>query len=92
MGQDKSSKEILVLLEKKGIPSFSAVDRQFDLPPTSASNAARFPVPKGEKAIAHVLGCHPKDLWPSRFDATTGHRHRPQPAENYVSSKKHMVA
>lgn len=85
MTRDKSAKQILALLDDKSIRSFSQIDRLYKLSPGSASAAARYPVKAGETAIALALGLDAKTIWPSRYDATTGNRHSPQPAHNYPS-------
>lgn len=69
-------------LEQRGY-TYADVERQYSLPANTASKAAVIPYVQGENAIAAVLGLQPHEIWPSRFDAKTGMRHKPQPAENY---------
>jgi len=58
----------------------------------TASSAARFPVIPGEIAIAKALNTPAKEIWPSRYDTTTGLRLSPQPAENYPPSMRPNAA
>lgn len=81
---DKNPKEILFLLNSKGW-TFADVDRVFGLLNGIARNAARRPHFDGEMAIAEALSLSPRQIWPSRFNAKTGERLRPQPAENYTT-------
>lgn len=64
--------------------TFSRLDRHYDLPRGAVQDALRNPNEGGEKAIADVLEVHPKKLWTDRYDQHTGHRHSPQPHENYT--------
>lgn len=91
MGADKSSKAILALLDERGFKTFSALDRENNLRTNTASNAARYPVAKGEYAIAKALRMEPKEIWPSRYDATTGNRLSPQPRRNYPNLPDHAA-
>lgn len=77
------SQAIKTRLRQRGYP-LSAVDYRFKLPTGSAGDALRNPNQRGEKAIAAALDVHPKSLWPSRYDGTTGQRLTPQPSVNYV--------
>jgi lambda repressor-like predicted transcriptional regulator len=91
MACDKSAKQILALLDTQGIKSFREIDRVYGLKAGISSSAARFPVKAGEEAIAQALGLKAKDIWPSRYDSTTGARITPQPAQNYPSSQNHAA-
>lgn len=33
------------------------------------ARATRMPYPRAERAIADALGLHPRDIWPTRYDA-----------------------
>ncbi|MDD7908528.1 helix-turn-helix domain-containing protein [Pseudovibrio exalbescens] len=79
---DMDSAEILFLLRKAG-RSYRYVDETYGLPKGTAVNTARQPHPGGEKALSEVLGLPPQNIWPSRYDGSTGERLSPQPLENY---------
>ncbi|SDR08211.1 helix-turn-helix domain-containing protein [Pseudovibrio sp. Tun.PSC04-5.I4] len=83
---DMDSAEILFLLRKAG-RSYAFVDRTYTLPKGTAVNTARQPHPRGEQALAKVLGLSPLNIWPSRYDASTGERLSPQPLENYRTQR-----
>ncbi len=63
--------------------SYAEIDRTYGLAKDTAVNTARRPHPDGELALAEVLGLSPRQIWPSRYDASPGMRLSPQPLENY---------
>ncbi|WP_029009365.1 helix-turn-helix domain-containing protein [Azospirillum halopraeferens] len=79
---DLSPAEIRFRLNQKGL-TYADVDRACGLKDGTARRAARQPHPDGELAIAEMLSCSPRELWPSRFNAD-GERLKPQPPENYT--------
>ncbi|MBP5857254.1 helix-turn-helix domain-containing protein [Marivibrio halodurans] len=79
---DKSPEEVRYLLNRKGL-TFADVDRLHGLKSGIARQTARHPHVHGEQALAEAVGLTPQQLWPSRYDARTGERLKPQPSENY---------
>ncbi len=71
--------DIKYQLAKKGI-TFVDLDRKNGLSRGICRLAVSSPHIKGEQAIAEVLGMHPKDIFPNRYDEY-GNRLRPQPKE-----------
>ncbi|WPZ33189.1 helix-turn-helix domain-containing protein [Thalassobaculum sp. OXR-137] len=84
---DKDPMEIRFLLNRKGL-TFADVDRMYGLPKSVARVTARCPNPKGELAIAECLGMSPREIWPSRYDPSTGERLKPQPGSHYTDRPK----
>ena len=84
---DKEPVEIRFLLNRKGL-TFSDVDRMYGLPKATARGTARCPNPTGELAIAECLGMSPREIWPSRYDLSTGERLKPQPSSHYTDRPK----
>ncbi|NRA88022.1 MAG: helix-turn-helix domain-containing protein [Rhizobiales bacterium] len=80
--QDLSIAKIRYLLSETGY-SFTALDRKYNLRTQVCRNAAECANIKGEHVIAKTLKLHPKDIWPSRYDAR-GKRLKPQPYDNYI--------
>lgn len=79
---DVSPAKIRYRLNRKGL-TFADVDRAYGLKDGTARRAARQPHLDGELAIAEMLSCSPRELWPSRF-SPGGERLKPQPMENYT--------
>lgn len=75
--------EIRFRLNSKGL-TFADVDRAYGLKDGTARKAARQPHIDGELAIAEMLSCSPRELWPSRFSPINGKRLKPQPVKNYT--------
>lgn len=63
--------------------TFADIDRRYGLREGTARTTLRHPHARGEAALCDALACEPEELWPERYDAS-GHRHEPQPPENYV--------
>ena len=73
-------------LEQKGYVTLSEIDGEFGLSVSTTSDAIRYPKPKGEAAIAKIIGVHPMVIWPRRYDAH-GERLRPQPVASYTAPR-----
>ncbi len=71
-------------LEELGF-TYADIDRMYGLAANTACKASRNPHPSGEVAISSVLGIHPADIWPSRYDEKSV-RLKPQP--HYEQSTK----
>lgn len=84
---DKAPEEIRFLLNRKGL-TFADVDRKFGLPRGTSRNTPRYPHLNGELAIAECLGMSPREIWPSRYDPSTGERLKPQPGTHYTDRPK----
>ncbi|GEO83050.1 helix-turn-helix domain-containing protein [Pararhodospirillum oryzae] len=84
------------LLARQGL-TYADVDRVYGLPEGTCRKAARYPVLRGELALAEALGRSPRELWPSRYQ-TDGARRSPQPKTNYAppprqpTSQKRRIA
>jgi len=69
--KDWHSADIISALHKKGM-SMAALSRAAGLSSSTLANVLYRPWPKGEWIIAHALGLHPRQIWPSRyFDPVT---------------------
>ncbi|MGG9999716.1 helix-turn-helix domain-containing protein [Pseudovibrio ascidiaceicola] len=79
---DMKPSEILYRLRMKRT-SYAEIDRNYELPEGTAKNTARRPHIVGERALSETLGVPPQNIWPSRYDASTGERLYPQPMSNY---------
>ncbi len=83
MGKNNWSRgKIRYHLESKGYATFTEIEDKFDLPPTTISATIRIPLEKGESLIASIIGLHPSEIWPCRYDAQ-GVRLKPQPIASY---------
>ena len=78
--------DIKYQLAKKGV-TFVDLERKYDLSRGTCRLAVSSPSTKGEKAISEILGLHPKDIWPQRYDEY-GNRLRPQPKDEYLYTPK----
>jgi Ner family transcriptional regulator len=58
--------DIKAALAKKDY-SFSRIAREYDFS-RSTSNVLRMPWPKIEAIVGKILGIHPAEIWPSRYD------------------------
>lgn len=63
--------DIIAALKKKGT-TLSAVSRKAGLASSTLSNALVRHWPKGERLIADELGVELSEIWPSRYDQSTG--------------------
>ncbi|MBL4800894.1 MAG: helix-turn-helix domain-containing protein [Emcibacter sp.] len=79
--RNMSPNRIKYMLSIKGY-CFLDIDRQFGLAYNTAGKATRYPHMEAEKAIAHVLGKRPENIWPTRY-SKDGTRLKPQPSHNY---------
>lgn len=61
-----------------------AVEQHYGLYRGCVYDTIREPNEAGEAAIAAALDVAPSNLWPDRFDASTGQRLSPQPRRNYL--------
>ncbi len=64
--KDWHSADIISALHKKGM-SMAALSRAAGLSSSTLANVLYRPWPKGEWIIAHALGLHPRQIWPSRY-------------------------
>lgn len=86
---DISPAEIRYRLNLKGL-TYADVDRAYGLVDGTARRAARQPHFGGEMALAEMLSCSPRDLWPSRFGSVGDNRLKPQPPQNYTNPPRMM--
>lgn len=88
MEQDMSLADIKYRVEQLGL-SYPDIDRMYGLVVGTCNKAARYPHASGEVAIASVIGFHPADIWPSRYDAK-GKRLNPQPHYEQATRKSQV--
>lgn len=88
MLRDMTLAEIKFKVEALGF-SYPDIDRMYGLVIGTCNKAARYPHAPGEVAIASVIGLHPSDIWPSRYDEK-GKRLNPQPHYEQATRKSQV--
>ncbi len=86
--KDWSPSQIKFALEECGY-SYSDLDRMYGLAFNTTCKASRYPHPAGEVAISSIIGLHPADIWPSRYDEKSV-RLYPQPQYEQITKKKQV--
>lgn len=66
---DWTRKQILVALEGAGYPTVRSLAEKCKVATSTIFLAFAKPYPACEKRIADAIGVHPKEIWPSRYDA-----------------------
>ncbi len=88
MTKDMTLAEIKYQVEQLGF-SYPDIDKMYGLPIGTCNKAVRYPHASGEVAIASIIGLHPADIWPSRYDEKSV-RLYPQPHYEQATRKKQV--
>lgn len=86
--KDWTPSRIKFALEELGF-TYSDIDRMYGLPSNTSCKASRYPHQSGEVAIASIIGLHPADIWPSRYDENSK-RLNPQPHYEQATRKSQV--
>jgi len=74
--------KIKYLIDVAGL-SGAAIEKRHNLYSGCVYDTMRCPNKAGEEAIAGALDKKASDLWPERYDPSSGLRLEPQPVQNY---------
>lgn len=67
--EDWHPADIKAALAKKGY-TFARIAREFGYQPPGPNRVLRSTWPVMEQIVADIIGLHPSDIWPSRYDET----------------------
>jgi Ner family transcriptional regulator len=63
--------DIVAAVKKSRFKSLKGLKQHYGLKSLCGLTDAKFkPYPAAERRLAQAIGRHPKDIWPSRYDAT----------------------
>lgn len=79
--KDLDPEEIKARIRMKGI-TLTGIGRRIGVSRSTICRTLTRPFEPGERAIAHALGEHPKNIWPTRYDSF-GSRRKRQPLAAY---------